>query len=107
MKARTVDRHVAERGSKRQFGAALAPKGATTMCAAFMIGGEGGSLDRDEVLLHAGQKRLAFIERKADCLRSVVALVYRQHVGVIANDFAVVTNDPQSHLNTHGLPPLA
>ena len=36
--------------------------------AASTAGGEGGGLDRDEVLLHAGQKRLAFIEREADRL---------------------------------------
>ncbi|GLS22982.1 hypothetical protein GCM10007874_60020 [Labrys miyagiensis] len=71
-----------------------------------MIGGEGGSLGRNQVLLNAGQKLLAFIERKADCLQPIVALVDHQHIGVIADDFAGVANNPQSHLHTHGfLPP--
>lgn len=70
-----------------------------------MAGGKGGRLGRDEVLLHAGQKRLAFIKRKADCLQSLMVLVDRQHVGVIADDFAAVTHDPQLYLDRHNFPP--
>jgi len=90
----------AERGAEQKAAAAL--KVPTTLLAVSMPRQETRRLSRNEARLRTGQHALRLLQRQADFLELVIALVKAGN-HVLAEHGVIIGDDPELDLNSHGL----
>ena len=92
----------AERGAEQKAAASFALEVPTTLLAATMPRQETRRLGRNEARLRAGQHGLGLVQRQADLLELVIALVKAGN-HVLAEHGFIIADDPDLDLNSHGL----